>query len=200
MSHPFEAWRRRVRLWTVPLVFFALNLAAFAVYHTTFAGNVEALQDLVLAAARDREAIAAERGTSIAYLERLEGRRDTVEQLYSQTFATEAERLTDVIREAKRLAHQAGLTPRNITYPDTLLEAQGMVEKKIVFPVDGTYDQLRRFINFLELSDEFLTLERVSLNESQGTGATPVLSIQLELSTVFAISPKRPRPPPEGES
>lgn len=199
MKQPFEVWRRRLPLWAVPFVFFALNLAGFAIYHTRFAGNVETFQNLVRTATQDREALARERETTIAALERIEQRRDTVERLYDETFATEAERLTDVIREAKRLARQAGLTPKNISYPDEPLEDQGMVEKRIVFPVDGTYEQLRSFINFLELSEQFLTLERVSLNESQGAGASPVLSMQLELSTVFMV-PGADRPSPRGES
>lgn len=199
MMHSFEAWHRRLRLWTIPFVFFTLNLAGFVLYRTTFAGSVATLQDLVQAAAQDREAIAAERQTSLAYLERLERRRAAVERLYHETFATEAERLTDAIREAKSLALQAGLTPKSINYPDEQLKDQGMVAQKIVFPVEGTYEQLRRFINFLELSEQFLTLERVSLNESHGTGPNPILSIQLELSTVFVVSETK-RPSAEGES
>lgn len=185
MKHPFEAWRRRLRLWTVPLVFFTLNLAGFLVYRTVFSGNVETLQELVETAARDREAIARERETSIAYLERVARRRQAVERLYTDYFATEDERLTTAIREAKSLARQAGLTPKTINYPDTPLEGQDMVQQRIVFPVEGTYEELRRFINFLELSEQFLTLEKVSLNDSRGDGPSPVLSIQLELSTVF---------------
>lgn len=199
MNQPFEAWRRRLRLWTIPFVFFTLNLVGFLLYLTTFAGSVATLQDLVQAAAQDREAIAAERQTSLAYLERLEQRRAAVERLYRETFATEAERLTDAIREAKSLALQAGLSPKNISYPDEQLKDQDMVVQRIAFPVEGTYEQLRRFINFLELSEQFLTLERVSLNESHGTGPNPILSIQLELSTVFVVSETK-RPPAEGES
>jgi len=199
MRHSFEAWRRRFRLWTVPFVFFALNLAGFVFYRTAFAGNVEALQDLVRTAKQDREAIATDREASIAYLDRVERRRAAVERLYGETFATEAERLTDAIREAKSLARQAGLTPKSISYPGEPLEAQGMVAQRIVFPVDGTYEQLRRFINFLELSPQFLTLERISLNESRGPGPNPILSIQLELSTVFVVAETQ-RPPAEGES
>lgn len=185
MKHPFEAWRRRLWQWTVPLVFFALNLAGFLVYRTAYSGNVEALHGLVEAAVQDREAITKEREAGIAYLERITARREAMRRLYEDYFATEAERLTTMIREAKSLARRAGLTPKSINYPDNPLRDQDMLQQKMVFPVEGTYDQLRQFINFLELSEQFLTLERISVSENQGKGGSPVLSIQLELSTVF---------------
>ena len=51
--------------------------------------------------------------------------------------------------------------------------------------MDGTYLELRKFINLLELSDSFLTLEEVTLaGETRGEG--PELNIRLSLSTLFA--------------
>src|SRR5262249_7156107 len=50
-------------------------------------------------------------------------------------------------------------------------------KRSFVFEVDGTYLDLRKFINLLELSDSFLTLEAVSLSERgrrSGSEAPPV--------------------------
>ena len=59
---------------------------------------------------------------------------------------------------------------------------QGLIQREIQFSVEGTYRQLRTFINFLELTDQFLTLRGVALSE----GGADRLSIRLQLSTVFA--------------
>jgi hypothetical protein len=69
-----------------------------------------------------------------------------------------------------------------VSYPTEPLEAYGLRRRAFVFSVQGTYPDLRKFINLLELSDTFLTLEQVTLSESSG-GA---LGIQLRVSTLFA--------------
>ena len=64
------------------------------------------------------------------------------------------------------------------------MEDHGLVRRNVNFGVTGTYDQLRTFINFLELTDQFLTLESVNL----GGGAAerdPRLRIRLSLATYF---------------
>ncbi len=185
MRTGFEAWRRRLRLWTVPLVFCALNAAAAVIYQTSFAGNVEVLQSLVASASEELAELEAERQESLAFLERIEARRAAMRELYEEHFSTEAERFTTMIREAKRLARQADLAPTSFSYPEQAIGDGELVERRVVFAVQGTYEQLRTFINFLELTDQFLTLERVGLSGSEGRGRSQVLSIRLELSTIF---------------
>ena len=185
MMYRFEAWRRRLQLWTIPLVFCLLNLAGVMIYRASFAGDVEARQQRVERASQKLAELEAERQTSIEFLESLDRRREAMKLLYEQHFVTESERLTAVIKEAKNLAREAGLKPKTITYPETPLGDWNLIQKQIVFPVEGTYDQLRTFMNFLELTEQFLTLERVSLGEGRDEGQNPILSIQLELSTIF---------------
>lgn len=185
MRNGFEPWRRRLRLWTLPLVFCALNAAAAALYQTSFAGNVEVLHRLVSSASEELAKLKAERQESVAFLERVEARRAAMKKLYEEHFSTEAERFTTMVREAKRLARQAGLAPSSVSYPENKLDEGGLVERRMVFAVQGTYDQLRTFINFLELTDQFLTLESVGLNGNDVRGQGQILSIRLELSTVF---------------
>ena len=68
--------------------------------------------------------------------------------------------------------------------------------RSVSFSVDGDYAGLRRFINFLELSDLFLTLEEVSL--SGRTGESNVLRISLRVSTLFLAGSPEPPPADEG--
>ena len=187
MISPFEVWRRTALRWSIPLVFCLLNLAAFGVYRAYFAGQVPALQETYGVASDQMSRLQDEKAQIEGFLERADEVRESVDGLYGERFATEAERFTRTVLEIKNRARQAGLDPGAISYPRTDLSEYDLVKRNIVFSVEGTYEQLRTFINFLELSDEFLTLESVSLGDRglQQDARNPRLSIQLSLSTVF---------------
>jgi len=91
--------------------------------------------------------------------------RERIVQLYDDHFSTRRRRLTGVTAEVKDLAKRAGLVPRSITYPEEQIQQYGLIKRSFIFSVDGTYTDLRKFINLLELSDSFLTLEDASLAE-----------------------------------
>jgi hypothetical protein len=75
--------------------------------------------------------------------------------------------------------------PQAISYPDETIEDYGLRKRSFQFGVEGTYGDLRKLINLLELSDSFLTLESVQLS---GSGTGNRLRIDLSLSTLFATS------------
>jgi hypothetical protein len=111
--------------------------------------------------------------------------RRLVDEFYRERLSTRRQRLTQVTEEVKSLARRAGLDPRSITYPEEPIEGFAVVERKFVFSVDGSYAELRNFINFLELSPSFLTLKKVELAGDRRGGGE--LSISLELATLFAV-------------
>lgn len=191
MKRSFEVWRRRLRMWMIPLVFCLVNLLGVVVYQSTLAGNVEVLQNLVKSAAREAAHLDTERQASEAFLERVKKRREGMKTLYEEHFSTRKERLTDWTREAKRLAGQAGLKPSNISYPETEILEGELRQRHINFPIQGSYVELRKFISSLEETSQFLTLERVSLSGGSAEGPDKGLSIHLELSTIFTEEPKR---------
>jgi Tfp pilus assembly protein PilO len=182
MRRPFEAWRRSLVLWGIPLAFCLLNLLILGFYSSFYAGEVERLEQ------RNRDigqqlADLDEQSRQIeAVLGRIETQRLGIQRLYREYFATEAERFTEAIGEVKKLARDAGLNPTAFSYPQRVLAQEGLIQRQIQFSVEGTYQQLRTFINFLELTEQFLTLNSVSLAE----GGPNRLSIRVQVSTVFA--------------
>jgi Tfp pilus assembly protein PilO len=111
---------------------------------------------------------------------------EALDELYLNRFSTEAERLTRLISEVKRLAKRAGLEPSSISYPVETIDDYGLVRMSLVFGVTGTYPQLRTLVNLLELSDLFLVLERVGLSNS----ASSTLGMSLQISTFFVREPE----------
>ena len=175
------AWRTRWWTWALALAFALVN-AAFLVVHPgrTGAGFAEMERELEEETRALQTLVEKEETVESVLAEARTGHR-ALDELYRVRFATQAERLTQLITEVKRLAQRAGLEPASISYPEESIDRFGLVRMSLVFGVQGTYTQLRTLINLLELSDLFLVLERVGLSDS----AASVLSINLQISTFF---------------
>lgn len=184
-----DLWRRRAVLWAPALAFFLLAAGALGLYRARYAGEAE-LSERALQRSRGALAgLTAQRRSLERDLERIRANREALVAFYDDRLATESERLTRAIAEVKDLAQRCGLRPGSIGYPDERLEGFGLRQRAFVFGVEGTYNDLRRLINLLELSESFLTLEQVSLVEGGGGGR---LRIDLRLSTLFAAEDAEP--------
>lgn len=185
MRDQSEIWRLRLWVWVPALLFFLANAVAFSVYRFGYADRVESLE-ADLGEAKEQLQPQSLRRKELERLIQRAGAADTaVRQLYDEQFSTRSERLTRVTAEVKSLARKAGLNPRTLSYPEEAIQDYGLVKRSFVFAVEGTYLELRQFINLMELSDSFLTLEAVTLSESSGdTG--PELRMNLKISTLFA--------------
>lgn len=113
--------------------------------------------------------------------------------VFDEHWSTRPRRLTRLISEIKRLADASNAIPR--TYSFAQLEeakavasgprgrdvALGANEVSITYSVDASYDQIRRMINLLELSQQFVIIEGVSLSAADQNR----LNLNLRLKTLF---------------
>jgi len=183
-------WRRGLLLWLPALLFFVANLVALLVFQARYAGRAEVSQEELATAERDVENVVERRRELEERLAGIDTTRRQVEEFYAQRLAPESERLTRIIAEVKDLASRSGLQPQAISYPQQVIEDYGLRQRSLVFQVEGTYADLRKLVNLLEISDSFLTLEQVSLSGQGGAGAR--LAIQLRISTLFSIDGQQP--------
>jgi hypothetical protein len=114
-----------------------------------------------------------------------------IAQVFNDHWSTRPRRLALLIGEVKRLADASNAIPKTYTFASEQ-EAQvagtrgrdvalGANEVSINFSVDASYDQIRRMINLLELSQQFIIIEGVSLAASEENK----LNLSLRLKTVF---------------
>jgi len=168
-------------VWLFPLLFVALNLAALVLYRAEYAGQVPALERRVRNTRSELATLDAELSVMRSTNQRALLNRDQMNRFYKQILSTEKKRLTKVISEVKDLARRAGLDPSSFSYPNEDLEEYGLSKRSIVFTVSGDYSGLRNFLNLLELSDSFLTLEEIGLSgREEGE-----LRINLKVSALF---------------
>ncbi len=194
MNGPTDVWRLHLRLWLPALVFVLLNLAMLSAYRLVYAGQAQ-LRKARVERSRDRlEQVGAEREKLEGLVSRAVASQAAIDGFYRERLASERQRLTAVIAEVKRLASTAGLEPSTISYDRQELEEHGLLKRSIVFSVEGSYMELRRLINMLELTDSFLVLEQVGLS-GRGPGGAG-LRIDLRISTLFASPASEMRPPP----
>ncbi len=188
MKDQSEIWRLRLWVWVPALLFFLANAVAFSVYRFGYADQVQSLEANLGEAQKQLQPELLKRKELERRLQRAAAAEVAVRQLYNEQFATRSQRLTRVTSEVKSLARKAGLNPRTLSYPEEAIEDYGLVKRSHNFTVEGTYLELRQFINLMEHSDSFLTLEAITLSEAgQDTG--PELRMSLRISTLFSLEP-----------
>ena len=178
-----DAWVRNLRLWLPALLFFLLALGLLVFYRTALADDAELGQARLERRAQELATLRTERARLASYLERAAALEEGLGQFFGVRLASEAASLTRIIAEVKELSRQAGLEPQKINYDKEPIEGEEVMRRSLVFPVEGTYQELRRLINFLELSDSFLILEQVRLRGDEAGDAN--LRIDLTISTLF---------------
>ncbi|HWM91625.1 MAG TPA: hypothetical protein VN493_12735 [Thermoanaerobaculia bacterium] len=185
MKDHSEIWRLRLWVWLPALLFFLANAVAFSIYRFGYAGQVQSLEADLGEVQQQLQPQSIRRKELENRLQRARAAETAVRQLYDERFATRSQRLTAVTAEVKDLANKAGLNPRSFSYPEQAIEDYGLVKRSFIFSVAGTYAELRQFLNLLEITDSFLTLEAVTLSESGGEQG-PELQMNLTISTLFS--------------
>lgn len=169
-------------VWAIPAALVLFNLGALIYYQVGYAGQFGQMRGQLDSVANDRSLAATQREALEELLGRADNGRVGIESLYVDRFSTESERLTQMIREVKDLAQKAGLQrAESISYPEESIEDYGLLKRSLVFSVTGSYPQLRQFVNFLELSETFVVLEKVNVS-----GVSPSLNVSLDISTLFS--------------
>jgi hypothetical protein len=110
--------------------------------------------------------------------------------LYNEHWSTPLLRLTALIDEVKKLAAASHLEPPSYAFSNSETKnsgtrgSVGTTTVGIAFTVQGTYEQVRRLINLLELSDQFVIIDGINL-ASSGPAADKTLTLNLRLKTLF---------------
>jgi len=179
----------------VLLIILGLLLAANTIYFFTYRVSYQSRLD-------DREAELTQKQQQLeqAHIARLraEKRFQSYQQIerdvnlvFDEHWATQTERLTPLIAEVKRLAGASNMTPPSYAFDRSQAVGVaasrrraapiGATEVGIAFAVEGTYEQMRRLINLLELSRQFVIIDRISLAAREGQ----TLALTLHLKTLF---------------
>jgi len=222
-------WREKRIPLAILGVFLLANAVFFFTYRVQYENRLQGLEADKHAAEQRLAGIRAERAKTEQQIAAYRKAQVDLATIYNDKWATEAERLTALISEVKRLEQASQLIGRSHAFGKTERDANpnavpnanakttaagpGTNVVTISFTVQGTYPQIRRLINLLELSDQFVIIDAVSLsgtNEAAepatpggpppAAGPAPVastgpLTLTLRLKTIF-----RATAPPPGQT
>jgi Tfp pilus assembly protein PilO len=129
---------------------------------------------------REREVVKKE-----DYLKSLEKARDDMKHLAGDVLSTRQRRMIGVQLEIAKLTRDFGIANDRVHYDNESVDNGALERFAIEVPLAGGYSNLRKFIQAVESSENFLVIERVVL----GSGKTSdVLELNITLATYF-ISP-----------
>jgi hypothetical protein len=189
-------WREK-RIWLIVLgVALAADIFVFVTYRVQFQRRIEDVEARKVQAEEQLAQAKANRRSSEQTFTNYRRVQADLDNLYNTRWATETERFTTLINEVKRLAAASQLTPPSYTFArmdekEALKTGIGTSTVAITFTVQGNYQQIRRLINLLELSEQFVIID--SLAVSAAGGDPNNLNLSLRLKTLFR-APRRPSP------
>ena len=181
MSAGGPFWRRR--LLPAFLILLALNvlvLAAWTVPRTLRLRNATARVAAARAAVeqeRTRAAEARERADAI------DANTRDLALFYESVVDTEQADLLPTLEDIEAMARAPGLTPGRRNFRREEIEGVPLERVTVVLPLGGSYEQLVGFLQEVERSPRFLTVERISLRGDADSEA----SLQVEMSAFMRL-------------
>lgn len=118
-----------------------------------------------------------------AYLAALDGAETDLQTLHKDVLSTKDRRLVEVHLELADLTRQFGVALERVEYHNDVLPDEGLEYHAMVVPLEGGYTNLRRFIEAVEESGEFLVIESVALDQAKDGGS--LLQLNITLATYF---------------
>lgn len=133
---------------------------------------------LMVVKSREKDVLAKE-----AYLAALTKARDDMKYLAGDVLSTRQRRMIGVQLEIAKLLKDYGIAFDRVTYDSAGTLDNGALERfAFTVPLTGGYGSLRKFIQSVESSENFLVIERVDL----GAGRTAdIVELNITLATYF---------------
>jgi uncharacterized coiled-coil protein SlyX len=186
-------WREK-QIWLIVL---ALALAAdvfvFVTYRVQFQERIEDVEGRKAQAEARLASVRAQRQAAQDTFARYRKVQSDLDVLYNTKWATRNERLIPWINDIKHLGEASKLVPRAISFVKTdekevkdpslmKVKAPGTSSVTMSYSVQGNYQEVRRLINLLELSDQFVIIDSLSVTATENSD---LLNVSLRLKTLF---------------
>jgi Tfp pilus assembly protein PilO len=182
-------WREKRTHLLVLGVLLLANVLFFFTYRVQYQSRLDAMDQRLREAETELEKARTARAHAEQSLQAYRKVEQDVKEVFDEHWSTQQRRLTLLIIEVKRLAEASNAVPQS--YGFELREVKesdagrgaaiGANEVGIGFSVQASYDQARRLINLLELSQQFVIIDQISLTGAEGGN----LNLSLHLKTLF---------------
>jgi hypothetical protein len=186
-------WREKRILLVVLGVLLAANTIFFFTYRVRYENRLRALDARLDEKKGQLDEARRARVTAEQQLAAYRKVETDVRQIYDAEWSTQQQRLTPMIREVMRLAAASQLMPKSFSFDRGVAKGEkaktNAVQVGVGFSIEGTYQQVRRLINLLELSDQFMIIDRIGLSSESGAR----LNLTIHVKTLFRDKAAPPR-------
>jgi Tfp pilus assembly protein PilO len=183
-------WREKRILLIILGVLLLANTIFFFTYRVQYVSRLEDLDGRQEQSKARLQQAQRARVTAELQLAAYKKVQNDLQILYNEHWSTPLLRLTALIDEVKKLAAASHLEPPSYAFSNSETKnsgtrgSVGTTTVGIAFTVQGTYEQVRRLTNLLELSDQFVIIDGISL-ASNGATIDKILTLNIRLKTLF---------------
>lgn len=186
-------WREKRILLLILALLLLGNIVFFLTYRVQYQSRLDEMDERLEQAEGQLNQTRQSRADAEAKLLAYRKVEKDVQQVFDENWSTRPRRLTRLIAEVKHLADASNAIPRTYSFgaDDEVKAAStarggrdvaiGANEVSITYSVEASYEQIRRMINLLELSEQFIIIDGVSLS----SGGGDKLNLSLKLKTLF---------------
>ncbi|HYC91429.1 MAG TPA: hypothetical protein VEO54_19565 [Thermoanaerobaculia bacterium] len=183
-------WREKRTLLLILALLLLGNVVFFLTYRVQYQSRLDEMSERLAEAKGQLDKTKRARAEAERSLQGYRKVERDVQLVYDETWSTQPKRLTALIAEVKRLAVASNAVPKTLSFGRQEAEDKsntrrsksvGAREMTIGFSVTATYEQVRRMINLLELSNQFVIIDQIALAQGEGN----LLTLNLRIKTLF---------------
>lgn len=108
---------------------------------------------------------------------------ENLDLFYSDILSTKQNRLISFQREIRDIAVKFNVNLETVTYRREVFPKDKVAKFTAAMPLNGSYENLREFIDTIERSENFIIIDSIQLTSSKEGGI--ILSLLIQLSTYF---------------
>jgi Tfp pilus assembly protein PilO len=183
------AWRRLLPVWLPVALLAVANLALYVWLSSETIGRRATLE----ASVDDlrQTIVRLERACNRASNDRqaVQTLQVELDRMYDDVFASLDDRLTAILRAVGDATREAGVRPGTFSYSASEDKDLGLWRFQISFAFEAQYRQVRRLLDALAESPQFLIVDRISFNGDEEARSQD-LRISLAVSTYLARADK----------
>ena len=193
------SWREHSVALSILGAALAACIGFFLTYRVQYESRIREVENARTAAEAKLQQARSEHASALQHLAAYKKIQADLDTIYNERWSTPEVRLTKMIGEVKRLAIASQLVPQSYGYThtedkkDTKVASVETATVGITFTVQGKYEQVRRLINLLELSPQFVIIDGIGLNGSAPGDQS--LSFSLRLKPLFRVTSDAAFPP-----
>lgn len=94
----------------------------------------------------------------------IENNQQALEKFYTDVLGKKASRLTSILEERQEIGNKFGVLPTRVRYSSEQVRDLPIERFQMTFPLSGTYESLRFFIDMMEHSSNFFIIEDIELD------------------------------------